>query len=390
MNLVRFTQEKTNSEDELLVKDFRKADMGKLEVILIDMFSKISLIDPEYSFTFSLEVEDPGYLEKNTYFYDRVKIKQKYKEHENEISFIVPKLINDNFFNLNNMIYVPLIFLEKAPIDRIFQDGKNKIFANINAVYNFTFDFVENKVQFRSKSIEMDLFLKIFFDGDEYLDHLIENKYIKTTSYTAEEFKKFIKFFGFYKMDFFENLDKDKYPTIADWLDEVLMLQYYRDIFEDFYGVNDLKSIFKRIFYINENNIEINMADLKNRRVLMLEYLIRPVFEIYTRLVYGIIDKNNQNFLPSMNELSIMTTGFNKNLHRGNLYDFSLPFPSPMIHKISQDISIIKDGRLPKSWIENNPSGKGKLCPISVSAQNTGLALIFTSSTKLNLFGRIL
>jgi len=121
-----------------------------------------------------------------------------------------------------------------------------------------------------------------------------------------------------------------------------------------------------------------------------MEYLYKPLFEIYVRLIYGIIDKNHQNFLPTLNELSIFTTGFNKNLHRGNIYDLSLPYPSPLIHKLSQDISIITDGRLPKSWQTNHPESYMRTCPISVSAQKTALNLVSTTNTKVNKYGRVI
>lgn len=386
MNLIKFTKDPVYENGNMLVKDFRKVDAEKLEFILQDMFSRIKALDSEYNFDISFETVNPNYLNLNTSYYDRVTINQSYKEYKNTITFLVPKLVQDNYYILNNMVYVPLLFLEKAPIDRIYipEEEKNKIFANVNAVFNFTFDFVARTVHFKGKSIEMDLFFKIFFDKDtEYLKELKELGYIEKSSFTKEDFKKFIKFFNFHKVEFFEDID------VAQFLDNQLLLEYYRDMFDNFFGTKTLSEIFKKIIYINEEKIEINMANLKNRRVVLLEYLIRPVFEIYLRLLYGIIDKNNQNFLPTMNELSIMTTGFNKNLHRGNLYDLSLPFPAPLIHKVSQAISIIQNGRLPKSWTENNPSGFGKICPISISSQNTALNLIFTSETQLNVFGKI-
>jgi hypothetical protein len=400
MNLVSFSKyDVKRKEDELLVKEFRKFDLGKLEVILIDLFSKIHELNPDYNFTLTKEDVQPGYINKDNSFMDNYIITQRYKEFDNKIEVFVPKLIKDNFFILNNMVYVPLLFLEKAPIDRIDieSDKEQKIFANINPVYNFTFIFnAEKIIQFKNKKIDMLLFLKIFFNKDEeYLEYLAENKLIhKKTGenpfrFTKEELKKVIDFFGFHKTDFFYELFETE-GTITDFFDNFLMLEYYRDVFDNYYGVRTLPEIFKKIIELYINETPIDMADPDNRRIVLLEYLVRPVFEIYVRLLYGAIDKANQNFLASMNKNSIMTKGFNKNLHRGNLYDLSLPYPSSLIHKVSQDISIITDGRLPKSWTENHPKTFGKICPISVSADKTALNLVLTSTTKVNLFGKIL
>jgi len=395
MNLIKFEDTTfVSEENKYLVKDFRQIELDKIFPIIEDMLNRIKIIDPEYSGSIEMETVSPKYLNLNTSYYDKFILKQKYKDYSNEVKFIAPKLISGNYFILNNLTYVPLIFLEKAPIDRIYQPEKkkNKIFANINPLYNFTFDFVEKKVTFKTKSIDLDIFLRIFFQHDlEYLKILHELKYIKLNEknlYSREEFRKFIKFIGFHNIDLFE--EKEDKNELISFLDNILLLEYFKDMFNDFYEVNNITDIFKKIIDINENNIEINMADLKNRRVVIMEYLFRPVFEIYSRLLYGIIDKNNTNFLPTINELSIITTGFHKNLHRGSLFDHSTPFTLPLINKVSQDINIINNGRLPKSWTENNPSSKGKICPISVSAADTALNLIFTSTTKINKFGRIL
>ena len=399
MNLVSFSKyDENRNEEELLVKEFRKFDLGKLEVILIDIFSKIHELNPDYNFTLTKEDIQPGYINKDNSFMDNYIITQRYKEFDNKIEVVVPKLIKDNFFILNNMVYVPLLFLEKAPIDRLnVDDGKSdKIFANINPVYNFTFDFDEMFIQFKNKKIDMLLFLKIFFNKDEdYLEFLAEHKLIhKKTGenpfrFTKEELKKVVDFFGFHKTDFFYEIF-EKEGTLTEFFDKFLMLEYYRDVFDNYYGVRTLPDIFKKIIEMYLNKTPIDMADPDNRRIVLLEYLVRPVFEIYVRLLYGAVDKANQNFLASMNKNSIMTKGFNKNLHRGNLYDLSLPYPSSLIHKVSQDISIITDGRLPKSWTENHPKTFGKICPISVSADKTALNLVLTSTTKVNLFGKIL
>jgi len=390
----------SSGERGVLIKDFRKYDLGKIENILNDIFSKIHELNPGYTYTMKKEEEIPGYINKDNSFMDNYIITQKYKEFDNKIEINIPKLIKDNFFILNNMIYVPLLFLEKAPIDRIDinADKEQKIFANINPVYNFTFVFADKEflIQFKNKKMNLGLFLKIFFNKDEdYLEYLAEKNIIhKKTGvdpfrFTKEELKKVIDFFGFHKTDFFYELF-EKEGTIAGFFDNFLMLDYFRDIFNDYYGIRTLPDIFKKMIELYLDKTPIDMADPENRRIVLLEYLIKPVFEIYVRLMYGAVDKANQTFLASMNKNSIMTKGFNTNLHRGNLYDLSLPYPAPLIHKISQDITIISDGRLPKSWTENHPKTFGKICPISVSASKTALNLVLTSTTKANIFGKIL
>ena len=58
-------------------------------------------------------------------------------------------------------------------------------------------------------------------------------------------------------------------------------------------------------------------------------------------------------------------------------------------NKISQDITVISDGRLPKSWQHCHKNAYGIACPISVSAQNTATNLVLTTNTLVNRYGRI-
>jgi len=391
MNLIKIYKDRENVEnlnvpnEFVLLREFRELDINKTIPIVEDMIDKLSQINPEYKGEITKEAMTSHYLNINESYYEKFTLNQKFKEHETSTKFIAPKLYEKNYFIFNNLVYVPLLFLEKAPVDRIYQPekNKNKIFININLVYNFTFDFIESKVKFKQKNIDMELFLRVFFEYDDaYLDTLLEKGFIETKDVNQDDKKKFIKFLHFSKVDYFED------KIIADWMDKYFLLEYYREIFKDYYGIDNLKDIVKKVFDVYENDSLIDMADLRNRRLVMFEYLFKPLFELYTRNLWSIIDKQHTNWLGTMNEYSITTSGF-KNLHNGTLYDLSLPFASPLIHKVSQAISIIKKNRLPTSWVSNHKTGFGNVCPISVSAQHTASNIVFTSDTKVNKYGRI-
>lgn len=389
MNLINFKPFDPLPEDQewMYVKDFRKKDMAKIVPLLENMYKNIQEIDSGFKYDIKTETNTSAYLGDGATYYDKIIIEQAYGENSNKLSSLVPKLMYENFFILNGSLYTPLLFLEKAPIDRILnhEDNKDKIIINVNAVFNFTFDFTKKIVQFKMKQISMDIFFRVFFAGDEeYLEELMQLGFVTKTKHTKDERKRFVKsFLDFYKWEYFNDID------IPVWMDRFLMLDYYREIFNNFYGINTLQDIVKKVVEHEVHEIEIDMAKLSNRRVVMTEYLIRPLFEVYLRLLYNIIDKKAQNLLPSINEYAVITTGFNGLLHRGQLYDISNPFPLPLINKISQDIQIIKQGRLPKSWQRNDETGYGRLCPITVSPQNMGSNLVFTSPTKINKYGKV-
>ncbi len=387
MNTLNFKVPENNNKDWVPMKEFRQKDFAKIRPIIENMYKNIKMIEPLFEYDIKIANQSSPYLEDGATFYEKLTVEQKFTDQENTLGVLIPRLLHNNFFTLNGSHYVPLLFLEKAPIDRILNKdtNTNKIFININAVYNFTFDFQKKMVQFRSKLIQMDIFFRIMFQKDQdYLIELLDLGIVTKTTYTKDEYKKFVKnFLDFYKWEYFN--DKD----LPAWMDKFFLLDYYREIFKDYYNTDSLNGIIKKVVDFYATDTDIDMATLSNRRIVLVEYLIRPIFEVYVRLLYGIVDKKAQNFLPTINEYAVMTSGFNGLLHRGQLYDISNPYPLPLINKVSQDIQIIKQGRLPKSWQRNDVSGFGVVCPISVSAQNMGTNLVFTSEARINKLGRL-
>ena len=387
MNLVPGKKVYEPVEGLYYVHEWRQEDFKKIDEFLNEIYSKIQSIDPEFHFEIEKKADVSYYLCDFISFYDSYHIKQTYKQHEKEFNFLVPKLLYGNYFILNNALYVPLTFLEKGPIDRVLTDDKNKIFANLNPTYNFTFDFDEKKgiyVYFKNKKIESDIFLKVLFEDErEKWDEFEELGLIKDKEYSLSYKRKFGKFLGYHKDSYFDDVN------ITEWIDNYLILNFYKEVFNDYYGFSDIKSIVLKIIDYYRTGEEVDMANIQNRRVVLIEYLIRPLFELYSRFLISIIDKKSQNFLPTMNPNVMLTTGFNKLMHRGNLYDISLPYALPLINKISQDILIIKEGRLPKSWIRNDDSAFGIICPISVSAQKTSSNIILTTNTMIDKYGKI-
>jgi len=397
MNLVKFENVYEGLPEKwFYIHQWREADHAKIDSILEDMFSKISKLDKEYKFNIEKKSNISPYLGDFITYQNEYLITQEYRSFDRKFNFFIPKLVNHNYYTLNNALYVPIMMLEKSPIDRVLiktpARNDNKIYANLNPIYNFTFDFnfkvskdeFVKVVYFKFKKIELDLFLRVIFDGDEdSLKFLLENNYISKMDYSEAEKKKFAKFLGFHKESYFDDIN------IAQWIDDYLILEYFHDIFEDYYGIRSIKDITMKIIELHMSNEDIDMSDISNRRLVHIEYLIKPLFESYLRLLYGVIDKSGQNFLITTNPKVILTTGFTKNLHRGNLYDISLPFASPLINKVSQDITVISDGRLPKSWQHCHKNAYGIVCPISVSAQNTATNLVLTTNTIINKFGRI-
>jgi len=391
MNLLRPKKRIISTDDWKVVPDYRAVDHVKVKPILQNMMDNIKKVLPT-NFEANIELIDfpSSYLMEKESYYEKIKIHMVADEHEQKIELLYPKLIMGNYFVMNGSLYVPILFLERSPIDVLKNEKKgNKYFINLIPTFNLTLNFKEGQVLLRRKSIEMGTFIRALFHDDlEYYTKLINDGIIEQcTIKTDKERDAYIyKNLGFHESEFFEANDL----RVDEFFDNFIILDYFKGMFNDFFGIDNIKDIIKIVINYYIDDTDINMSDIQNRRIVMNEYLINPLYEMYLRLLYGAVDKNEkQQFLPTMNQRVLITSGFRGLMHAGQYYNISLPYTNPIINKTSQDIYIINDGRVPKSWTSNHESAMGKLCPISVSAQNMGSNLVFTNDTRINKFGRI-
>lgn len=390
MNLLSFSPRTISDSNWKTLADFREIDHPKVYSILQNMMDNINHLLPIFEGKVSKETYSTSYLGEQGSYYEKIRIFMKAGNHEQKIELLYPQLLKKNYFVMNGSMYVPLLFLERAPIDIIPDEKKgNRILVSLLPTYNFSFNISKNEIQFRNKIINFNMFISALFnepEDEEYLTHLVENGIMEPYEELEGDIDSIFKNLGFHDREFFTKNSL----TLSNFIDDYILLDYFKNMFYDFYKVNNIKDIIKLVIEYHVKNSTINMSDIRNRRVVMTEYLISPIFEMYLRLLYGAIDKNEkQAFLPTMNNRVLLTTGFRGNMHGGQYFNIALPYTSPIINKISQDIYIVTDGRVPKSWTANHPSAIGKLCPISVSAQKMGSNLVFTNDTRINHYGRI-
>ena len=402
MNLINTALKTVTDEEWFTIPDFRKYDHNKILGILDDMFKRLSnTFDIQYKIEYIDKIEDSNvYLSEYASYYSHIRITLTINGEKKVIPIVYPQLVHDNFFIMNGSFYIPLMFLERSPIDRInlvdeeSDENTGKILLNILPSFNLTFDFENSRVLYKGrKVIENDAFFSLMFnreEDEEYRKYLIEKgimtKFIST--FTEEEFHKVIKAFDLKSLNILKN---DEQISLADFFDDYLILDYFREMFDRIYGVSDIRSLLKIIVSYYIDNTYIDMSDLRNRRIVINEYLINPIFEFYLRFLRNIADKKetaNKAFIPSMNKMVIITSGFRGMMHSGSYYNISLPYVVPLLYKVSQKIYIIGE-KVPRSWTANHPSAYGKICPISVSAQNMGENLVFTSNVRLDKYGLI-
>lgn len=389
MNLINYSKNVISDKTWKTFADFREVDHAKLKPILQNMLANVQeLLGTGFKYDISISSYTSDYLAEKPTYYDNYNIAISFGEHKNNIKFFYPKLIKGNYFIMYGALYIPLVFMERAPID-VFQTSKGKkITVNMLPSYLFNFDFTKANILIKKRSVNLGTFMRVMFEENDYYESIVKAGIIpRCEQKTFAEAKALvIKTMGFYTTEYFES---NPDLTLAEIFDKYLLLDYFKGMFKDFYGVDNIKDIVKKVVEFQQQDAAMEMASLENRKIVMNEYLIKAIYEWYIRLIYSAIDRREgQSFIPTINANVIITSGFRDNMHAGNFFNNGLPYTLPMINKISQDISIVKQGMLPKSWTSNHPSALGKICPISVSAQNMGSNIVATSNARINYYGR--
>ena len=391
MNLIRFDKH-VPTGGWYLLRNFRQYDYQKIKITLMNMLNNLKLVRPEFNFTFNIKNSDSVYNGGFSHRLDKYVIELQIGKYLNKVELEVPKLVHDNCFMLNGSLYVPILFLERAPIDRVGSksDKKNKILLNI-LTQPIVFDWNAKKVKISRKSdLDISVFFKALFYDEAYAELL--NEFYDTfgrpmsnnRELTFKECKtKTIEAFGIEGHERFQNLQVDEF------IDNFILLEYFKETFFDYYGYGDIKNIVRVVYQLYKDDKQIDMADIRNRRVVMTEYLMQPIFDWYNKTLYNFFESNYKEFLISaLKENALISEGFREIMHGEQLFNITLPYITPIVHKISQAIVIVGK-KVPKRWTSNHPSAMGVLCPISVSAQDMGQNLVATLETEINLYGRI-
>ena len=391
MNLIKFPEMEAE-KGWYLLRNFRKYDYQKLKIILMNILNNLKTIRPEFSFNLDIKNADSVYHGGFSHKLDKYSMELQINKYTNTINLEIPKLVHDNCFMLNGSLYVPILFLERAPIDRVGSksEKKNKVLLNI-LTQPIIFDWNGKKVKFSGKNdLDISIFFKAIFYDNAYSEFLEEffGEFGRPMSGNKElNFKeckiKTLEALNISGFERFQNLEIDEF------FDKYVLLDYFKDTFFDYYGYRDFKNIVRVVYEYWKKDIVVNMSDIRNRRLVMMEYLMHPVFEWYTKTLFNFIGSDYKEFLiPNLKENSIISEGFRERMHGEQLFNITLPYITPIVHKISQAIVIIKN-KVPKNWTSNHPSAMGILCPISVSAQDMGQNLVATLETEVNFYGRI-
>jgi len=392
LNFIKINKNTKVTSDKFTVAEFRKYDYKKFEKMLNQMWENLANLHPDFSYTIEKQKLASAYSGFGRDHQIQFIINHKFKDVESELKLNLPELVYDSYFILSNSFYIPTMVLERLPIDKNIR--KQAVFVSLSNKHTFAItrskNFKKSKSYIvttsRNKIIPLDYFAAaVFVDRPEYLDELKERGIIKKIHKYNKVIKDVIRAIGFFNYDYFKNE-----MMLSDFMNNYYALPHHKELWKRIYGVDSFEDLFFLAIkaMLDEKLEYFDLSDLRNRRLVMSEYLISPVYDTYYRILNMLTDKEGarQIILPAMNANAIITTGFRKLLHGKQIYDISSPWAIPLMYKVSQKISIIQK-EVPRSWAQLHNTHFGVVDPINISPSDFGSVLTFTENAKVDKHG---
>ena len=392
MNFLKIAHKQEKNNGKYSIAEFRKVDYEKFETMLHQMWKNLAELHPDFSYTIKKQKLASAYSGFGRDHQVQFIINHSFLKTESELKLNLPELVYDSYFILSNSFYIPTMVLERLPIDKNIR--KQTVFFSLSNKH--TFAITRSKKTRKSKSyivttsrnkvISLDYFAAaIFVDRPEYLEELKERGLIKKIYKYNKVIKDVIRSIGFFNYEYFKNE-----MMLSDFMNNYYALPFHRKLWKSIYNVDTFEDMFYlTIKAMMDDKVEyFDLSDLRNRRLVMSEYLISPVYDTYYRLLNMLTDKEGtkQIILPAMNANAIITTGFRKLLHGKQIYDISSPWAIPLMYKVSQKISIIQKD-VPRSWAQLHKTHFGIVDPVNISPSDFGSVLTFTENAKVNELG---
>lgn len=369
--------------------EYREHDYNKIEKIFHQAWAKLHELDENFTYNIDKIFLTSPYTQFSQNYEIQYIIEQKFNNFSNEVRINVPQLKHKQYFILGNSYYIPTFMLERLPIDK--NSNKDRVFLTINNSHSIAFYYNKRLKKYqvsatKKRKLTLEQFVSVVFeDYPERIETLKQLGIIKKVQKYNGAIKEVAKAFGFFNYNYFKTEMR-----FNKFMNEYYLLPYFKGICEDVYGTSKFEDLaWECIKLMINSDIHIDLVDLRNRRLVMSEYLIAPIIDLYYRVLNIIIDnsKTVQLSLPSVNSAAVMSTGFRNFLHGKQLFDITVPFAAGSLYnKISQKIQIVSE-TIPKSWTGLHDTHYRIIDPVAVSAGALGHSLLATSLAKVDEHG---
>lgn len=314
--------------------------------------------------------EDPDYHSFTHFSYDRLTIRINKTDKKPFLELNIPKLIDDCFFKIKGVRYVPLFYLLDEPI------SFKKVNINVYALFKpITIDIEQNRVVFSGNNIPISRFFRIWLSHEQEVEDYCE---VLDCHYIPEKMETSIKFLSKQL-----NCDPD-IEEIRATINKLFFDDWTLELYLNYYKLSEISflEILKYIYDRKLNNIDIAFNDLRYKRLVFIELILGPLFREFNIMVNSLRvasrksmiklnlnpDAITSNFLSSINNAS----GKHKfGLGHRNPYDIVNGYSGILTLKTSFE-NPNSVANLPTQVRNIHETYKNVICPVTISNENPG------------------
>lgn len=362
--------------------DFRKYQYSLISELIGVCFEYASRFGLKYK-TINIEIlSDDAYFSQAHYAFDKLRIKLD-DNTNNFLELDIPTLIDDCFFKLKGVYYVPLIYILDEPIT--FKKNSIKINSLFKPITLYTQD---NRMIIDGNNIPISRFLRLYESDENTIKEvcsLFKTQYICESQ--DESIAKIAKLIN----------SADDLDEIKQFIENIFFDKWTKGLYTAYYKKENMtmldifEIIMKRCYL--EEPIEFN--NLEHKRLVFIELLLDPLFKAINQLVinlkrdkvYNQINlKSNaiiQHFYASGN-MGVGLQKKNKGLSGNNLYSVVNGFSGLLSLKGSFE-NPKSQSELPRSISNIHHNYKGKICPVTISNKSPGVVSSLVPDQKIDL-----
>jgi len=341
-----------------------------------------------YLSRFGIDTSDIGFelsefnKYKSPYYFAIKNIKLFFKSEPKQylLNIDIPKLIENTFFKLRGVYYVPMLYIIDEPI--VLKKNSLKLSSMFKSI---TVYFNDSRVIFNGINIPISRFFRLFIENENIVKNICS---IYNTNYFKETRERSIKIVSE------ELLGFPQEENFSNYIETMFFDNWTKELYSKYYNIENptLENILTIATLRKRDDIKPLFNDLSYKRIVFIELLFDPLIKIIGNTVTDLLKgrrvsdiKLKQSaiidhfYASAESGLKSKNTGLSGN----NIYNIINGYSSILSLKAT-----FKNPKgyseLPKEVHEVHTSHKHHICPITISNADPGVTISLIPDLKID------
>jgi len=365
---------------ENTVSNFRNLQYTHIEDLLNNCLDYIS--------RFGFDRSDIGYelsefnKYKSPYYFAIKNIKLYFKSEPKKylLNIDIPKLIENTFFKLRGVYYVPILYIVDEPI--VLKKNSLKLSSMFKSI---TIYFNDSRAIFNGMNIPLSRFFRLFIDNENIVQNICS---IYNSNYFKEPRERSIKLVSEELLGFPYEDDFVKY------IEALFFDNWTTELYSKYYNLETptLEQLLTIATVRKRDDVKPLFNDLNYKRLVFIELLLDPIIKSVTTATSNLL-KGKQVSDLKLKQSAIIDHFYassdsgiknkTKGLSGNNIYNIINGYSSILSLKATFK-NPKGHSELPKEVHEVHNSHKNQICPITISNSDPGVTISLIPELKID------